>query len=164
MILTVCDSWIYFFNKSNTSSIPWSDRARRNSSLHYYIFLSLAAVTRPKWGKSLSFHSDYISLIHTHRHIRIFFSPIDCLKISYPKWLRVYRVQCYDSATSVFGGNITTDRTHHPLFNTWRSGVPCRHCTRLACSSALSDICTDSSYGNFCRLLKTHLCHCSFYS
>jgi len=33
-------------------------------------------------------------------------------------------------------------RTCHPLFNTWRPSVPCRRCTRLERSSALSLICT----------------------
>jgi len=51
------------------------------------------------------------------------------------------------SATSTFGGNITTDRTrHHPLFNSRRPGVPCRRCTHLECSSTLSVICTISYF------------------
>jgi len=68
-----------------------------------------------------------------------------CLHGMAPDYLssRFHRVLCYDSATSAFGGNITTDRTRHLLFNTWRSGIPCYRCTRLERSSAP---CTDSAY------------------
>ena len=51
----------------------------------------------------------------------------------------------HDMATSTFCSNITTDRTCHPLFNTWRPSVPCHRCTRLERSSALSVICTVTS-------------------
>ena len=49
-------------------------------------------------------------------------------------------VRCHNSATSAFGGNIATDRTCHPLFNTQRPSVPCRRCSRLECSTAFSVI------------------------
>jgi len=57
------------------------------------------------------------------------------------------RVRRHDSATSTFGDNITTDRTHHhPLFNARRPGVPCRLCTCMERSSTLSVICIVTSY------------------
>ena len=56
------------------------------------------------------------------------------------------RFRRHDTATSTFGGNITTGRTRHPLSNTRWPDVPCHHCTRLECSSTLSVICIDTSY------------------
>ena len=67
------------------------------------------------------------------------------------------RRHLHSAATS----QLIVPTTCHVLFNTWQPSVPCRHCTHLERSSALSSA---PSLPTFRQSLKIHLFYRSFYS